>query len=405
MFDINKIRSEFPIFEHKVYGKPLVYLDNAATTHKPRVVLDAIINFYTSTNSNIHRGVHYLSERASAAYENAREMVKAFINAKSAAEIIFTRGTTEAINLVADTFGYAFINQGDEIIISEMEHHSNILPWQRLCERNGAVLKVIPFDNEAVLKTDALTSIITAKTKLISLTCVSNVFGVVNPVKKIIELAHSYNIPVMIDGAQAVQHIPIDVQHLDCDFFAFSGHKMYAPTGIGVLYGKEKWLEAMPPYQLGGGMISAVSFEETSYADLPLKFEAGTPNIAAAIGLKTAIDYVSGIGIGDIASHEQDLLNYLTKRLSALTGVTIYGAATGRQGVLSFNLENIAPYDAGMILDKMGIAIRTGTHCAEPAMQHYGINGTIRASFALYNTKEDVDKLIDGLKNVQAMLG
>jgi len=404
MTNIQKIRSDFPILEQKVYGKPLVYLDNAATTHKPKVVLDKIIAYYEQKNSNIHRGAHYLSEQASQAYENARETVKDFISAGSVNEIIFTRGTTETINLVANSFGDAFINEGDEIIITEMEHHSNIVPWQILCDQKDAVLKLIPFDDNALLQIDLLQSLITGKTKLISLVYVSNVLGVVNPVKNIIDLAHSHDIPVLIDGAQAVQHIPVDVKYLDCDFFGFSGHKMYAETGIGVLYGKEKWLEAMPPYQVGGGMISSVNIEKTAYSDLPFKFEAGTPNIGAAVSLESAIKYIQKVGINQISSHEQDLLNYLTDKLKDLDGVTIYGSTAKRYGALSFNLDNINPFDAGMILDKMGIAIRTGAHCAELVMQHYNITGTIRASFALYNTREEVDRLIEGLQKAMIML-
>jgi len=404
MINIQKIRSDFPILKHKVFGKPLIYLDNAATTQKPQVVLDQLINFYTTRNSNIHRGVHYLSEQASTAYEDARDRVKDFINAKSTAEIIFTRGTTEAINLIANSFGNAFINKGDEVIISEMEHHSNLVPWQMLCNRKEAVLKAIPFNDDAVLQIDVLKSILTERTKLISVAYVSNALGTINPIKKMIDLAHDYDIPVLIDGAQAVQHRCVDVQDLNCDFFAFSGHKMYAATGIGVLYGKEKWLDAIPPYQFGGGMINSVSLKKTTFTDLPLKFEAGTPNIAAALSLKKAIDYISEIGFDNIGSHEQDLMDYLIKRLNELSGIIIYGATTEKHGVLSFNLQNIDPYDVGIILDKMGIAIRTGKHCAEPVMKHYGINGTIRASFAMYNTLKEVDRLIEGIQKVQAML-
>jgi cysteine desulfurase/selenocysteine lyase len=404
MIDVHKIRSDFPILETQVYGKPLVYLDNAATTHKPRGVLDGIMDFYTTVNSNIHRGVHYLSERASVAYEKARESVKDFVNAGSVSEIVFTSGTTEAINTVAGSFGSAFINAGDEIIVSEMEHHSNLVPWQLLCDRKKARIRIIPFDDDGLLRIDVLESLLSHKTKLVSMTYVSNALGVINPVKKIIDLVHAHDIPVLIDGAQAVQHTVVDVQDLDCDFFAFSGHKMYAETGIGVLYGKEKWLDAMPPYQSGGGMINAVSLEKTTFADLPLKFEAGTPNVAAAVSLKTAIDYIGEIGIGNIASHEQDVLNRLTEGLSALDGVTIYGAKTARHGALSFNLDGIDPSDAGMILDKMGIAVRTGTHCAEPVMAHYGVSGTIRASVGVYNTSDEIDGLIEGIKKVKAML-
>jgi cysteine desulfurase/selenocysteine lyase len=404
MIDIDAIRADFPILQKKIHGKPLVYLDNAATTHKPSLVLDKIVKFCTETYSNIHRGVHFLSEEASAAYEGARKTVKNFINASSAKEIIFTRGTTEAINLVADSFGREFIKEGDEIIVSEMEHHSNIVPWQILCQRKGAVLRVIPFDNDGILLTDKLETMITKRTKLISITYVSNVLGVVNNVKEIIQLAQAHDVPLLIDGAQAVQHIPVDVQDLNCDFFAFSGHKIYADTGIGVLYGKEKWLDAMPPYQSGGGMIAHVSFDKTTYADLPHKFEAGTGDIVAAVSLAAAIEYLKGIGLERISSHEQELINYAAEMIGALNKVTTYGRNIKRCSLISFNLNDIHPYDAGAILDKLGIAIRTGTHCAEPVMQHYGISGMIRASFALYNTKKEIDRLIEGLQKVQLMM-
>ncbi len=402
---IDKIRGDFPILKKEVHGKPLVYLDNAATTQKPKVVLKKTREFYTQTYSNIHRGVHSLSEEASAAYEDAREVVKKFINARRTSEIIFTRGTTESINLVADSFGREFIEKGDEIIISEMEHHSNIVPWQLLCERKKARLKVIPFNDDGILLTDKLNNLITKRTKLISLTYVSNVLGVVNNIKKIIQIAKAQNVPVLVDGAQAIQHIPVDVQELDCDFFAFSGHKIYADTGIGVLYGKEKWLEAMPPYQSGGGMIASVSFEKTTYADLPLKFEAGTGNIVAAVSLAVAIDYLNRIGWEKISFHEKELIDYATKKIGSLSKVTIYGKKIKRCAAVSFNLDHIHPYDAGVILDKMGIAIRTGMLCAEPLMKHYGVSGMIRASFALYNTKEEIDRLVDGIQKVRLMIG
>ncbi len=404
MIDVQKIRKDFPILTKKIHGNPLVYLDNAATTQKPRVVIDKIAEFYTSINSNIHRGVHHLSEQAGMAHENARKTVKEFVNARSVSEIIFTSGTTEAINLVANSFGSEFIREGHEIIVSEMEHHSNIIPWQILCERKKAVLKVAPFDNGGTLMMDELKRLVTEKTKLISIVFVSNALGVINPVKEIIELAHAQGIPVLIDGAQAVQHIPVDVQDLDCDFLAFSGHKMYAETGIGVLFGKEKWLEQMPPFQSGGGMVESVSFEKTTYADLPLKFEAGTGNYMAAVSLGTAIEYITRIGMGEIANYEKDVSNYATEKLSEIAGLKMYALASKRCGILSFNLGNIHPYDVGLILDKFGIAIRTGTHCAEPVMQHYGINGTIRASFVFYNTKEEIDKLCMGLKKAQEIL-
>jgi cysteine desulfurase/selenocysteine lyase len=404
MIDIDRIRADFPILGKKIHGKLLVYLDNAATTQKPKVVLDKIAEFYTNSYSNIHRGVHHLSEQASLAYENARKTVKEFINARSVSEIVFTSGTTEAINLVANSFGSRFIKKGDEIIVSEMEHHSNIVPWQILCEHTKARLKVAPFDNDGILMMDKLKRLVTEKTKLISIVYVSNALGVINPIKEIIELAHSQDIPVLIDGAQAVQHIPVDVQDLDCDFFAFSGHKIYAETGIGVLYGKEKWLEEMPPYQSGGGMIDSVSFEKTTYADPPLKFEAGTGNYVAAVSLGTAIEYITQIGMEAIANYEKDVSNYATEKLNEINGLKMYGLAPNKCGIMSFNLENIHPYDAGLILDKFGIAIRTGMHCAEPVMRHYGISGTIRASLVFYNTKEEIDKLCIGLQKAQTML-
>jgi len=403
MMDIDKIRRNFPILGQKIHGKSLAYLDNAATTQKPKVVLDKIVEFYSHSNSNIHRGVHHLSELASFAYENARESAKGFINAGAVSEVIFTSGTTESINLVADSFGRRFISKGDEIIISEMEHHSNLVPWQLLCEQKNALLKVVPFDDDGILKMEELKRLITGKTKLISIVYVSNALGVVNPVKDIIKLAHDHDIPVLVDGAQAIQHLPVDVQALDCDFFAFSGHKMYAETGIGILYGKEKWLESMPPYQAGGGMVGSVSFEKTTYAELPLKFEAGTVNYVAAVSLETAMEYIDSIGLDKIAAHEHDLLNYATEKLGAVDGLKIYGLAPERCGVLSFNLANIHPYDAGLILDKLGIAVRTGTHCAEPVMRHYGIEATIRASFALYNTLEEIDRLVEGIRKIQMM--
>ena len=403
MMDIDKVRSDFPILNQKINGNKLVYLDNSATTHKPQQVIDSIIEFYSSMNCNVHRSVHYLSEQASTAYESVREKVKDFIKAKKTKEIVFTSGTTESINLVADSFGRAFINKGDEIIITEMEHHSNIVPWQMLCENKGAKLKIIPFDNNGTLMMDKLKNLITDKTRLISLTYVSNVLGTINPVKDVIKIAHTKDIPVLIDGAQAVQHIPIDVQDLDCDFFVFSGHKIYAETGVGVLYAKEKWLEAMPPYKYGGGMISKVSFKKTTFADIPFKFEAGTSNISAVISLGKAIEYVNNIGIKEIEKHENMLMNYALDQINALSGVTIYGNAPKRCGIISFNLENIHHYDAVMILDKMGIAVRSGKHCAEPVMTHYGINGSIRVSFAIFNSKEDIDILIKGLKKVQEL--
>jgi cysteine desulfurase/selenocysteine lyase len=404
MINVSAVRADFPILGRKVYGKPLVYLDNAASTHKPRVVLDKAMEFYTHSYSNVHRGVHLLSEEASAACEEAREKVRAYINAGNTAEIVFTRGTTESINLVADSFGWAFINEGDEIIISEMEHHSNIVPWQVVCERRGAVLRVIPFDDDGVLITDRLSDLLTAKTRLLALTCVSNVLGTVNPIKEIIRIAHAHDVPVLVDGAQAVQHLAVDVQDLDCDFFAFSGHKVYAETGIGVLYGKEKWLESMPPYQCGGGMISSVRFDKTTYADLPYKFEAGTINFAAAVSLGAALDYINSIGLGQIAAHEQSLITHASRMIADIDGVRVYGRSSERCGAVAFNLDDIHPYDACVMLDKLGIAVRSGALCAEPIMRHYGIQGCVRASVAMYNTHEEIDALGEGLCKVRTFL-
>lgn len=405
MFDIDKIRSDFPILAQHIHGQPLVYLDNAATTQKPQAVLDQIMRFYATFNSNIHRGVHSLSEQASGDYEAARANTQRFIHAAEPAEIIFTHGTTEAVNLVATSFGEAFITAGDEIIVTEMEHHSNLVPWQQLCKRKHAILKIAPFHDDGSLDIDALQALFSKKTRLLSLTYVSNVLGHINPVRDIIALAHAHQVPVLVDGAQAIQHLPVDVQDLDCDFFAFSGHKMYAATGIGVLYGKRKWLEAMPPYQCGGGMINRVAVEGTSYGELPLKFEAGTPHIAGAMSLSAAIDYIRGIGLEQIAAHEAQLLSYASQQLQTIDGITLYGPATLRCSAVSFNLAGMHPLDVGMILDKSGIAVRTGAHCAELVMQHYGISGTLRASFALYNTCEEIDRLIVGLHKARRLLG
>ena len=404
MIDVKRIRSEFPILDKKVYGNPLVYLDNAATTQKPLVVLDKIMEYYKDINSNIHRGAHLLSEQASAAYEDARKTVKDFINAPSVNEVVFTRGTTESINLLAQSFGSIYVQEGDEIIITEMEHHSNIVPWQVLCERKGASLKVVPIDDDGTLLIDSLHDLISHKTRLMAVSYVSNVLGVVNPVKDIIKVAHQAEIPVLIDGAQAVQHFPIDVQELDCDFLAFSGHKMYAGTGIGVLYGKGKWLEAMPPYQTGGGMIDSVSFDQTTHSKTPLKFEAGTGNHAGVISLAAAVDYLGDIGMENVSSYEKELLRYAVARLNDIEGLTIYGNSYSRCGTVSFNLNGVHAYDAGMILDKLGIAVRTGHHCAEPVMRHFGIEGALRASFAIYNTFREIDKLIEGIRKARDML-
>jgi len=403
MIDINKIRSDFPILNQKINGNNIVYLDNSATTHKPKQVIDSIYEFYTRYNGNIHRSVHYLSEQASNAYESVREKVKDFIKAKKSTEIVFTSGTTESINLIADSFGRKFINEGDEIIITEMEHHSNIVPWQMLCEKKGVKLKIIPFDKDGILMINKLEDLITDKTRLISLTYVSNVLGTINPVKDVIKIAHKKDIPVLIDGAQAIQHIPIDVQDLDCDFFVFSGHKIYAETGVGVLYAKEKWLEALPPYKYGGGMISKVSFNKTTFADIPFKFEAGTGNISGVISLGKAIEYLDNIGFEEIGKHESNLMKYALIQLNSLGGITIYGNASNRCSIISFNLEKIHHYDAEIVLDKFGIAVGSGKHCAEPVMKHFGINGSIRISFAIYNTKEDIDMLIKGLTKVKEL--
>ena len=404
IMDIQKIRADFPILTQKIYGYPLVYLDNAATTQKPQCVLDSIMKFYTEYNSNIHRGVHFLSEKATEIYENARLKVKEFINAKSRTEIVFTKGSTEAINTLAYSFSLKYINPGDELIISEMEHHSDIVPWQLYAQSKGAIIKVLPFDNNGELLLDNLENLITEKTKIVCVTFASNTLGTVNDVEKIIKTAHSHQIPVLVDAAQAIQHVKIDVQKLDCDFLALSGHKIYAETGIGILYGKEKFLEELPPYQGGGDMIKNVSFLKTTYAELPLKFEAGTSNFVGAGSLHTALDYVDKIGLENIAAHEAELLKYATQKVEEIGGITIYGKAKNKVSVLSFNINGAHHYDTGMILDKLGIAVRTGTHCTEPIMQHFGITGTVRASFALYNTFEEVDRLIEGIKRAKKML-
>jgi len=403
MFDINKIRQDFPILKRTVYNHPLVYFDNAATTQKPQVVIDAISKYYEQDNANIHRGVHYLSQIGTQAYEESRKAVRAFINAEHDYEIIFTRGTTESINLVASSFGKKYLKKGDEILLSGMEHHSNIVPWQLICEEKEAKLAVIPITDTGELDLADIEKRFTDKTKLLAITHVSNALGTINPIKRLIDIAHKYNIPVLIDGAQAVSHLKVDVKELDCDFYCFSGHKVYGPTGIGVLYGKEKLLEEMPPYQGGGEMIRKVTFEKTEYSHLPFKFEAGTPNIADGIALKVALDYVSSIGLPNIALYETELLHYATNQLLNIDGIKIYGTAKEKTGVISFLLENIHPYDAGTIVDKLGIAVRTGHHCAQPIMDWYGIPGTIRASFALYNTKEEIDVMIKSLQKVIEM--
>lgn len=403
-FDINKIRSDFPILKQKVRKKDLIYFDNGATSQKPEMVIERMNNYYRTENSNVHRGVHYLSQIATDAMESARETIRNFIKAKSISEIIFTKGTTEAINLVASSFGKAFINKGDEIIVSEMEHHANIVPWQMLCQEKGAVLKVARINDDGSLDLDYFKSLLSKKTKLVAVAHISNVMGVINPVREIVEAAHKMDIPVLLDGAQAVPHSAVDVQELDCDFYVFSGHKMYAPTGIGILYGKEKWLNEMPPYQTGGEMIKDVSFEKTTFNELPFKFEAGTPMVAEIVGLASAIDYMYSIGIDNIAEYEHKLLLYATEQLSKIEGLKIIGTNEHKAAVVSFVLEGIHHYDAGSILDQLGVAVRTGNHCAQPLMKRMGIGGTIRASFAFYNTKEEIDILVKSIEKAKSML-
>jgi len=405
ILDVQKIRRDFPILNTLVHGKPLIYFDNAATTQKPFSVIKKEEDYYTTLNSNIHRGVHTLSQKATTEYEQAREKVLRFINASRLSEIIITKGTTDSINLVASSFGKKFIKAGDEIIISYLEHHSNIVPWQLLCEEKGAVLKVIPINDKGEIVFEEYEKLISEKTKFISVVYVSNSLGTVNPVKEIIQLAHSRNIPVLIDAAQAIQHFKIDVQELDCDFLAFSGHKLYAPTGVGILYGKEKYLEEMPPYQGGGDMISSVTFDKTTYNVLPHKFEAGTPNIAGVIGLGAAIDYLNEIGIDLISSYEKDLFEYANEKLSAVNKLIPIGTAKQKLSVFSFALDGIHPHDIGTILDFDGIAIRTGHHCTQPVMQRFGIPATARISLSFYNTKEEIDFTADALKKVFEVFG
>lgn len=401
---IEEIRKDFPILEEKIYNKPLIYFDNGATTQKPRCVVDRIEFAYYHLNANIHRGVHYLSQKATEAHETARSKVAAFLGAAKREEIIFTRGTTEAINLVAFSFGEAFCKTGDEVIISVMEHHSNIVPWQMLCERKGMKLRVIPMNDKGELKLDEFEKLINNKTRIISVTHVSNVLGTINPVKEIIRIAHNKNIPVLIDGAQAVPHISVNVQDIDADFYVFSGHKIYAPTGIGVLYGKEKWLNAIPPYQGGGEMIKTVTFEKTIYNELPFKFEAGTPDYIGSTALAQALEYVESIGIQNIAQYEHELTTYAISRLSEIDGIRFFGTSNNKSAVISFLAGNIHPYDMGMLLDKLGIAVRTGHHCAQPLSDSLGIPGTVRVSFAFYNTKEEIDRFVETLKRVVMML-
>ena len=404
-FDVARVREDFPILAQRVHGKPLVYLDNAATSQKPQVVIDALAKYYSSQNANIHRGVHALSELATYEYEKARGKVKLFLNAAESREIIFVRGTTEGINLVAQSYGRKFIKAGDEIIISAMEHHSNIVPWQLLCEQTGAVLRVIPMNDDGELLIDEYEKMLNKKTKFVSVVYLSNSLGTVNPVKQIIKRAHEFGIPVLVDGAQSTSHLAVDVQELDCDFYAFSGHKICGPTGIGVLYGKTNLLESMPPYQGGGDMISSVTFEKTTYNALPYKFEAGTPNIADTIAFGVAIDYVHDLGLKAISSYEHDLLTYATEKLSAVEGVRIIGTAKKKSSVISFIMGNIHAHDIGTIVDREGIAIRTGHHCTQPVMQRFGIPATARASFAFYNTMEEIDALAGALLKVKEIFG
>lgn len=408
MYNINKVREDFPILSRSVYGKPLVYLDNAATTQKPLCVLDAMRDEYLNVNANVHRGVHYLSQQATELHEAARETVRRFLNAGSASEIVFTRGTTESLNLVASCFADAFMHEGDEVIVSVMEHHSNIVPWQLQAQKKGIALKVIPMTSEGALDMDAYRQMFSEKTRIVSVAHVSNVLGTVNPVEEIIRIAHSHGVPVMVDGAQSVPHFAVDVQKMDCDFLAFSGHKVYGPTGIGVLYGKEKWLDAMPPYMGGGEMIASVSFEKTVFEQPPLKFEAGTPDYVATRGLATALDYVSSLGMDNIFRHEQELVAYAMERLQAVEGMCIFGSREHRDAVISFLVKSptgefIHHMDMGTLLDRLGIAVRTGHHCAQPLMDRLGVLGTVRASFALYNTREEIDALADGIERTRKM--
>jgi cysteine desulfurase/selenocysteine lyase len=404
-FDVESVRKDFPLLSLRVHGKPLVYLDNGATSQKPQVVIDALNRYYTEENSNIHRGVHFLSERATAAYEGAREKLRRFVNAPSLQEIIFVRGTTEAINLVTQSYGRAFLKEGDEIIISAMEHHSNIVPWQILCEQVGAKLRLIPINHDGELVIDEYRRVLNEKTKFVSVTHVSNALGTIVPVKEIVRLAHERGVPVLVDGAQAVPHLKVDVQDIGCDFYAFSGHKLFGPTGVGVLYGRAELLEAMPPYQGGGDMISLVTFEKTHYNVLPYKFEAGTPNIAGGIGLGAAVDYLNGLDWDQIAAHEHDLLAYGTDALASFPGLRIIGTAKDKAGVISFVFDHVHAHDVGTILDQEGVAVRAGHHCAMPVMQRFGVPATTRASLAFYNSREEIDVLVRALHRVLKVFG
>ena len=404
-FDVARIREDFPILRREVNGKPLIYLDNAATSQKPQVVIETIDHYYAADNANIHRGVHFLSQLATREYEEARVKIKRFINAGDAHEVIYTRGATEGINLVAQSYGRKFVREGDEVIISAMEHHSNIVPWQMLCEYSGARLRVIPINDNGELLLDEFAAMLNARTKIVAVTHLSNALGTINPVKRIIEMAHSQDVPVLLDGAQAAPHLAVDVRDLDCDFYVFSGHKMCGPTGIGVLYGKTEWLNIMPPWQGGGDMIASVDFEKTTYNSLPYKFEAGTPHISGGIGLGAAIDYLTGLGLDQIAAYEHDLLDYATETIGAIKGIKIIGTAREKASVLSFTLDNVHPHDIGTILDQEGIAIRAGHHCAQPVMKRFKVPATARASFAFYNTKEEIDSLAEGIQRVIEVFG
>lgn len=401
--DITRIREDFPILSREVYGKPLIYLDNGATTQKPRLVVDALVDEYYSVNANVHRGVHYLSQQATELHEGSRRTVQQFINARSTNEVIFTRGTTEAINLLVSSFGEEFMQEGDEVILSVMEHHSNIVPWQLLAARKGIAIKVIPMNDRGELLLDEYEKLFSDKTRIVSVMQVSNVLGTVNPVKEMIATAHAHGVPVLIDGAQSVPHLKVDVQDMDADFFAFSGHKIYGPTGVGVLYGKEEWLDRLPPYQGGGEMIQHVSFERTTFNELPFKFEAGTPDYIGTTGLAKALDYVNGLGIEHIAAHEHELTAYAMQRLKEIPSMRIFGEAAHKSSVVSFLVGDIHHFDMGTLLDRLGIAVRTGHHCAQPLMQRLGIEGTVRASFAVYNTKAEIDALVAGVERVSKM--
>ena len=402
-YDVNAIRRDFPILSTTVYDRPLVYLDNAATTQKPLCVLDAMRHEYLNANANVHRGVHYLSQQATELHEAARETVRRFINAGKTEEVVFTRGTTESINLVASSFCEEFMKEGDEIIVSVMEHHSNIVPWQLQAARRGVAVRVIPMNDEGELDMEAYAGMFTERTKIVSVAHVSNVLGTVNPVREMMRIAHSHGVPVLIDGAQSTPHFKVDVQELDCDFFAFSGHKIYGPTGIGVLYGKEEWLERMPPYQGGGEMIESVTFEKTVFQSLPFKFEAGTPDYIATHGLAVALDYVNGIGLENISSHERELTSYCMEQMRSIDGIALFGTSEHKDAVVSFLVGDIHHLDMGTLLDRLGIAVRTGHHCAQPVMQRYGIQGAVRASFAMYNTREEIDALVEGVRRVSRM--